>query len=136
MKKILMKDAEQFRDTVSAKLCNCLYDACNEFLFEFTTPIMFSVHMNLRSEQDFFCPLKFKQLHICYMVYAVEKLISPSALAKEWSSLFLKRCGISDAYYKSHRLDDARSDVPANIEFRENIDNAIKTWEEMRRATR
>ena len=56
MKKILMKDAEQFRDTVSAKLCNCLYDACNEVLFEFTTPIMFSVHMNLRSEQDFFSP--------------------------------------------------------------------------------
>ncbi len=54
MKKILMKDAEQFRDTVSAKLCNCLYDACNEVLFEFTTPIMFSVHMNLRSEHDFF----------------------------------------------------------------------------------
>lgn len=83
MKKILMKDAEQFRDTVSAKLCNYLYDACNEFLFEFTTPIMFSVHMNMRLEQDFFRPLKFKQLHICYMVYAVEKLIAPSALAKE-----------------------------------------------------
>ena len=28
MRKILMKDAEQFRDTVSAKLCNCLYEAC------------------------------------------------------------------------------------------------------------
>ena len=67
MKKILMKDAEQFRDTVSAKLCNCLYDACNEVLFEFTTPIMFSVHMNLRSEQDFFQLIKFKQLHICYI---------------------------------------------------------------------
>ena len=136
MKKILMKDAEQFRDTVSSKLCNCLYDACNEFLFEFTTPIMFSVHMNMRLEQDFFRPLKFKQLHICYMVYVVEKLISPSALAKEWSSLFLKRCGISEAYYKSHRLDDARSDVPANIEFRESIDNAIQIWEEMRRVPR
>lgn len=136
MKKILMKDVEQFRDTVSAKLCNCLYDACNEVLFEFTTPIMFSFHMNLRSEQDFFQPIKFKQLHICYMVYAVEKLISPSALAKEWSTLFLKHCGISQAYYKSHRLDDARSDVPANIEFRESIDNAVKIWEDMRRATR
>lgn len=136
MKKILMKDAEQFRDTVSSKLCNCLYDACNEFLFEFTTPIMFSVHMNMRLEQDFFRPLKFKQLHICYMVYVVEKLISPSALAKEWSSLFLKRCGISEAYYKSHRLDDARSDVLANIEFRESIDNAIQIWEEMRRVPR
>lgn len=136
MKKILMKDAEQFRDTVSAKLCNCLYDACNEVLFEFTTPIMFSFHMNLRSEQDFFRLIKFKQLHICYMVYAVEKLIAPSALAKEWSSLFLKRCGISQMYYKSHRLDDARSDVPTNIEFRKNIDDAIKIWEDMRRVTR
>ena len=29
-----------------------------------------------------------------------------------------------------------RSDVPANIEFRENIDNAIKNWEEMRHAPR
>ncbi|WP_289832834.1 hypothetical protein [uncultured Muribaculum sp.] len=92
--------------------------------------------MNIRSEQDFFQPIKFKQLHICYMVYAVEKLISPSALGKEWSSLFLKRSGISQPYYKSHRLDDARSDVPANIEFRENINNAIKNWEEMRRAPR
>ena len=92
--------------------------------------------MNMRLEQDFFRPLKFKQLHICYMVYAVEKLIAPSALAKEWSSLFLKRCGISQMYYKSHRLDDARSDVPANIEFRENIDNAIRIWEEMKRAPR
>ena len=70
------------------------------------------------------------------MVYAVEKLISPSALGKEWSALFLKRCGISEAYYKSHRLDDARSDVPANIEFRESIDNAVKIWEDMRRAPR
>lgn len=70
------------------------------------------------------------------MLYGIEKLISPSALGKEWSSLFLKRCGISQTYYKSHRLDDARSDVPANIEFRENIDEAIKIWEEMRRATR
>lgn len=43
---------------------------------------------------------------------------------------------IYETYYKSHRLDDARSDVPANIEFRENIDKAIKIWEEMRRATR
>ena len=56
MRKILMKDTEQFRDTVSAKLCNCLYDACNEVLFKFTTPVMFSVHMNMRLEQDFFCP--------------------------------------------------------------------------------
>lgn len=136
MKKILMKDAEQFRDTVSAKLCNCLYDACNEVLFELTTPIMFCVHMNLRLEQDFFQLIKFKQLHICYMVYAVEKLISPSALGKEWLSLILKRCGISQTYYKSHRLDDARSDAPANIEFRKNIDNAIKFWEEMIRTTR
>lgn len=134
MKKILMKDVEQFRDTVSAKLCNCLYDACNEVLFEFTTPIMFSVHMNLRLEQEFFRLIKFKLLHICYMVYAVEKTISPSALAKEWSTLFLKRCGITETYYKSHRLDDARSDVPANIEFRESIDNAVKIWEDMRRA--
>lgn len=92
--------------------------------------------MNLRSEQNFFQLIKFKQLHICYMVYAVEKLISPTALGKEWSLLFLKRCGISQTYYKSHRLDDARSDVPANIEFRENIDNAIKIWEEMKRAPR
>lgn len=71
-----------------------------------------------------------------YVVYAVEKIFSPSALGKEWSSLFLKRCGISQTYYKSHRLDDAISDVLANIEFRESIDNAIKIWEEMRRATR
>ena len=136
MKKILMKDAEKFRDTVSAKLCNALYDACNEFLFEFTTPIMFSFYMNLRSEKEFFQPIKFKQLHICYMVYAVEKAISPSALGKEWSALFLNRCGIDAGYYRSHRLDDARSDIPANIEFRENIDEALKSWNEMRRAPR
>lgn len=69
MKKILMKDAEQFRDTVSAKLCNYLYDACNEFLFEFTTPIMFSVHMNMRLEQDFFRPPQIQAAS--YLLYGV-----------------------------------------------------------------
>ncbi len=136
MKKILLKEAEKHRDTVPAKLCNCLYDVCNNVLFKATTPVMFCVHMNMLFEDSFFIPRRNKGVHICFMVFMVEQQIPDEDHAIEWSTLFIERCDIKDKYYKSHRSDDLRSDSSRSVEFREDIENAIKTWKAMGLAPR
>lgn len=125
-KMCLLQQAAQRRDIVSLKLCMCLYDICNDALFDFLTPLDFCNFLNLKYKQ----PVKVnsrQQLRVCYMVNSVRHAIRPKNDGAIWEEAFLEQCGITLNYYKSHYHDVcSQFATKDNENFRKDIDFAIE----------
>lgn len=129
MKKSPLLETSQWRDIVELGLCMEIYNICNDNQFDFCTPLDFANFMNLR-DLPFNIAVKPKEkLRVCYMIQAVADKISPRKEGIKWSLLFLKRCGIGETYYKSHKTDiRSRNTSEDNQEYKELIDRAICNW--------
>lgn len=129
MKKSALLETSKWRDIVELGLCMEIYDVCNDNQFDFCTPLDFANFMNLRELPEKISVKNKEKRRVCYMIQAVANKINPKKEADKWVSLFLEKCGIEEAYFKSHSsYVKAKDASKENKEFKNSIDNAINNW--------
>lgn len=122
----ILQNTLQYQDIVGLPICMYIHNVCNDRQFHACSGSDFAAFLNLKPNGDTVTVRAKERLRVCYMISAIAETIYPREQGRQWAETVAKQCGITLAYYNSHRSDvRSISATKDNQNYCKTIDAAI-----------